>query len=500
MSRRGAVARATVLAAAGLVVAMAGAVGIASLPERADDSAGPDTMRSPAVPTSPAGPPTTGPSTTGPPTTEPPARTPPASIPPTTGDQTDPAISSCLDDTHMALATDGPAPEGLQTAIARALADPRLMTGVTAASVWVEGWGEVVAHNADEPLLPASNQKLATAIGALSLLDPDARLETRVLTAGRIGEDRLAGDLMLVGGGDPTVATSGAHSLDTLASAVRAAGIHSVEGSIIVDESRYSTERAAPGWLDWQRPAYGGALSALVVDRNQASGDPRYLADPALAAGEAFRTSLRRHGVDVVGNTRYGDSPPDSAEIAVLHSPTVTELIATMLLRSDNMVAESLFRELGVATGGDGSTTSAGEALQSALAALCIDVAGIAADGSGLSRADARSSGEWLRILHAAREQPWFHLLHGSLPVAGQTGTLAGRLGGAATAGNVRAKTGWTIPARGLSGYLTTVGGRDVVFSVIVNGEDDGSPLGDRVPGAEHAIDELVEVIAAWPT
>lgn len=209
---------------------------------------------------------------------------------------------------------------------------------------------------------------------------------------------------------------------------------------------------------------------------------------------------MQRHGVQIGSGAQYGRAPTAAASIASLSSPTIGELTATMLMRSDNMVAETLFREIGIAAGGNGSTASSGAALDRALSSMCIDIAGAAADGSGLSRADARASGEWLRLLHAARDQPWFPTFHESLPVAGRSGTLSGRLGGPATLGNVRAKTGWTIPARGLSGYLTTAGGREVVFSVIVNGEDDGRPYGDAIPGAEHAIDEFIEVIAAWPT
>jgi D-alanyl-D-alanine carboxypeptidase/D-alanyl-D-alanine-endopeptidase (penicillin-binding protein 4) len=76
-----------------------------------------------------------------------------------------------------------------------------------------------------------------------------------------------------------------------------------------------------------------------------------------------------------------------------------------------------------------------------------------------------------------------------SLPLAGRSGTLAGRLTSAATAGNVRAKTGSIIPGRALSGYVTTASGRSGVFSVVVNGDNPGR--------AQAAIDALVTSVAA---
>ena len=92
-------------------------------------------------------------------------------------------------------------------------------------------------------------------------------------------------------------------------------------------------------------------------------------------------------------------------------------------------------------------------------------------------------------MLDAARAAPWSAALTRSLPVAGRSGTLAGRLTNMATAGNVHAKTGTIIPGRALSGYLTTAGGRPAVFSVIVNGHDPGA--------APAAIDALVTTVAS---
>ena len=70
-------------------------------------------------------------------------------------------------------AAPAPAPPGgaaLAGLIGARLADPRLAGTTVGLSVWVDGLGEVAAHNADVPLTPASNQKLFTAMGVLSLV------------------------------------------------------------------------------------------------------------------------------------------------------------------------------------------------------------------------------------------------------------------------------------------------------------------------------------------
>ena len=93
----------------------------------------------------------------------------------------------------------------------------------------------------------------------------------------------------------------------------------------------------------------------------------------------------------------------------------------------------------------------------------------------------------------AARDQPWFDYLLGGLPVAGRSGTLLNRFLGTAGEANVRAKTGPARASWALSGYLTTAGGRQVVFSLVVNAD----PLPGAVMGA---IDGLVSSMAASRT
>jgi D-alanyl-D-alanine carboxypeptidase/D-alanyl-D-alanine-endopeptidase (penicillin-binding protein 4) len=344
-------------------------------------------------------------------------------------------------------------------------------------SVWVEGYGEIVAVAPDLALLPASNEKVLTALGARLVLDPSGRFRTEVRTTG----DRL----VLVADGDPTLRTHGPHSLAALAGQVRAAGIVQVDG-VLVDATRFEPATTARGWQDWHIPTYVGPMSALVVDDNRGRADAGYLTDPALGNGEAFAAALRAAGVRVDGEVDHGIAGRDSSVVAALESATVAELTHTMLLRSDNEIAESLVREVG------GGRTEVGmDRIAAALEPWCLHLVGEGADGSGLSRDDRRSAREWRRLLQVALEQPWAEEVWSGLPVAGRSGTLAGRLRGPATLGVVKAKTGTIIGGSALSGYATLPDGRQVVFSIVVNGE----------PGAASraiaAIDRLVAVVTA---
>ncbi|MGH9024511.1 MAG: D-alanyl-D-alanine carboxypeptidase/D-alanyl-D-alanine endopeptidase [Acidimicrobiia bacterium] len=393
----------------------------------------------------------------------------------------------CTADPSLTAPTTAP-PAALQARLSALLADPALAASDTSASVWIEGWGEVAALEPDRALLPASNEKIFTGMGALTVLGPGKILRTPLVTAGQVNGATLDGDVVVVGGGDPTLAIAGPHSLDTLAAQVRAIGITQITGSLIVDESRHDTNRYAPGWQDWQVPEYAGPLSAFMVDRNLYRDDEAYVADPALGNGEELRAAFARQGVTVLGPTIHGAADAHTARLAVEVSAPVSVLVNDMLLWSDNMTAEQLLREIGVAARGNGSSEAGTAAATRALGDLCVPLTGTAADGSGLSRADFRSAREWRTMLQAARREPWFPLFINSLPVGGQSGTLTSRFRGTPAEGNARAKTGSIIGGVALSGYVTTAGGRDAVFSVIVNGPESGA--------AVDVIDDLVATVA----
>jgi D-alanyl-D-alanine carboxypeptidase/D-alanyl-D-alanine-endopeptidase (penicillin-binding protein 4) len=400
----------------------------------------------------------------------------------------------------VAVATPPPAATALADLVHSRLADPRLAGTTVGLSVWVDGLGEVAAHNADAALTPASNQKLFTAMGVLSLIPQTDRLVTEVRATGVQEGPVLTGDLFLVGGGDPTLRARGPHSLDDLAAAVKARGIHEVRGALVGDESRYDAERGAPGWLPEHVPVFIGPLSALVVDRNQLRPDPAYAANPLPGTLPYFRAALLRAGVRVAGPNIAGPAPAGSAVLAALPSPPVGDLVGEMLNQSDNLIAELLVKEVGYRAnravtgspmaGAPGSTATGLAAIETAVGALGVPLAGVAADGSGLSRHDRRSAREWRSLLQAALPHSWAERLVGSLPLGARTGTLARRFARTAAEANVRAKTGWIDEARSLSGYLTTAGGRRVVFSVVVNGTTPASP-------ALNALDGLVAAIAA---
>ena len=404
-----------------------------------------------------------------------------------TSTSTSSSTTSTTSTTTTTLAT---GPPGFVDEVRSALADPRFESATIGLAVWVAGAGMVVNHNADVALRPGSNEKLLVAWGAYGVIGPTATLTTEVRADGEIDGNVLRGNLVLVGGGDPSLRSTGPHSIDRLAAMVRAQGVTEVTGDLVADESRFDDARKAPGWTERHVPLFVGPVSALAVDGNYLRTDPEYVTNPAAGNLAEFRAALQRRGVTVSGGDRMGTAPEPAPALASVDSAPVSQLVRYMLSNSENFYAEMLLKEVGRRALGRGTLENGVAAVRELAATAGVQLTGRAADGSGLSRDNSRPAREWTELLVAARDQPWFDSLLVGLPLAGRSGTLANRFLGTPGEANVRAKTGSVRSTRALSGYLTTAGGRQVVFSLVVNAD----PLPAAVIGG---IDGLVSTMAA---
>ncbi|MEM0944080.1 MAG: D-alanyl-D-alanine carboxypeptidase, partial [Pseudomonadota bacterium] len=125
--------------------------------------------------------------------------------------------------------------------------------------------GQVLdAENADKPFAPASVAKLPTAFFALDLLGPEHRFATEVAITGQVRAERLEGDLILRGAGDPELDTD---ALLPLVQRAREAGIRTISGRFLVDGSALARLPA----IDPLQPAeapYNPGLSGLNLNFN----------------------------------------------------------------------------------------------------------------------------------------------------------------------------------------------------------------------------------------
>ncbi|MDG4665268.1 D-alanyl-D-alanine carboxypeptidase/D-alanyl-D-alanine-endopeptidase [Mycobacterium sp. 236(2023)] len=376
---------------------------------------------------------------------------------------------------------DMPTSGGLAAALRIVAADPNLgkFTGrITDALTGDELW----AQGADVPMQPASTNKVLTAAAALLTLDRDARLTTRVLST-------TPGTVVLVGGGDQTLSAApgdedtwyrDAARISDLADQIRRSGV--AVKTVQVDVSAYTGPSMAPGWdpLDID----GGDIApmeAIMLDGGRTqpvSVESRRSRTPALDAGRALAVALRLDPAKVTVSPRAADG----TEIATVQSPPLMERLRQMMHSSDNVMAESIGREVAEARGKPQSFAGAAQAVLDSLDDAGIDTAGARLfDSSGLSVDDRLTADTLDGIIQAAAgdSTPALRPMVDLLAIAGGSGTMSNRYHdtepGLAAVGYLRAKTGSLTGTNTLAGIVTDESGRVLTFALLSN---DAGPTG----------------------
>jgi serine-type D-Ala-D-Ala carboxypeptidase/endopeptidase (penicillin-binding protein 4) len=352
--------------------------------------------------------------------------------------------------------------------------------------------GQVLySANATATATPASTTKVLTAVAALGALGPNARFSTVV---------RQVGDgIVLVGGGDPTLAVNGYPSSDypqpatlaqlaaSTAKALKSQGRRSVR--LGYDTSLFTGSDMAPGWI------YGlistGNVTPIVsleVDQGRLTtgGKPQdkddpvnfrpRTTDPAGMAVSAFAAQLARDGITVTGTPQQTTAPASAPVLARVSSPPLVQIAEQMLLESNNVIAESLARHVAIALGMPATFSDAAAAEVRELRRLGIATPVSLVDGSGLSPQDGIAPQTLVRAIAVAASTPKLSGAITGLPVAGFNGTLSkggsvfggiGGIAGGTARGVVRAKTGNLATVATLAGLAYDKDGRLLFFAIM---------------------------------
>lgn len=381
--------------------------------------------------------------------------------------------------------------------------------------------GEVLErHGADLALPPASVAKALTAGYALDVLGPAHHFVTRVIATGPIKEGVLDGDLVLAGGGDPTLDTD---ALADLARTVSEAGILSVTGRLKVWGGQFPTLRG----IDQSQPdhvGYNPSVSGLNLNYNrvhfewrQANGDysvtmqarsasyrpdvglarmelaeralPVYtyedrsgkdywtvargaLGDggarwlpvrkPELYAGEVFQTLLRSHGITLAG-ADLSNSAPEGTDLARHESPPLRIILRDMLNWSTNLTAEVVgLAATAKRTGTAAVSLAASAAEMNAWARDTLGVDGVAlVDHSGLGDQSRVTAEDMMQCLRALRQTMGIKPLLKMIPVRDSQYNVVDD-----HPVKIRAKTGTLNFVSGLSGFVDLPDGTELVFAI----------------------------------
>lgn len=114
--------------------------------------------------------------------------------------------------------------------------------------------------------LPASTQKVITALAALIQLGPDFRFTTTLETKGNVENGVLKGDLVARFGADPTLKRQ---DIRNMVATLKKSGVNQIDGNVLIDTSIFASHDKAPGW-PWNdmTQCFSAPPAAAIVDRN----------------------------------------------------------------------------------------------------------------------------------------------------------------------------------------------------------------------------------------
>ncbi|MDG6100728.1 D-alanyl-D-alanine carboxypeptidase/D-alanyl-D-alanine endopeptidase [Dactylosporangium aurantiacum] len=389
-----------------------------------------------------------------------------------------------------------PSPDGVKAALAPLLAAPALGPHITASVVDVATGQVLYSSEPDAAMTPASTTKVVTGVAALAARGPAYRIPTRVVAGAQPGE------VVLIGGGDPTLAVfqtpyyPGAARLDDLAAQVKKALGDTTPTKVVYDGSLFVGSGIGPGWDADATTEGSGAVITPIMTEGGRPNSGKYAKrhpQPDIQAAQAFAKLLGLPPAAVV----TGTAPAGAQELGKVESAPMVRLVEFMLLESDNVLADILARQVALAKGQPASFEGGAAAMRTVLEGLNVPVTAYGlVDGSGFSRNDRLSPAllTTLLAMAARSDRADLHGIFSGLPVAGYSGTLAGRFTkpqeGAGAAGLVRAKTGTLTGVNSLTGIVVDADGRTLAFAFMADQTTDG-------PKAVVALDRVAAALAA---
>jgi len=428
----------------------------------------------------------------------------------------------------------GPAPDGL-------IGAARLGGHVTYAVADVATGRILESHGGGLGQPPASVTKVIAALYALDVLGPQFRFETRLVAAGPLRDGVVDGDLILAGGGDPTLDTD---ALADMAARLKAAGVREVRGKLrvwsgalpyqrVIDPSQPEHVSYNPSisglnlnynrvHFEWKRAGggYSVAMDArsaryrpevrvarmtvaprdlpvyTYADRGDhdawtvasgalGEGGSRWLPvrRPAAYAAEVFATFARAHGIVLEPGRPLGEAP--GGQILVTRkSPPLSEILRGMLEYSNNLTAELVGLSATARRRGQPAPLATSAREMSAWAQDRLRMPGAyLVDHSGLGEASRLGAAALARALAGVHAEGLLKPLLKDFPMRDDNGK--------AVPGHpvdVAAKTGTLYFVSSLAGYATAPGSPELAFAIFAANaelrEGYDRSTGERPPGA----------------
>lgn len=400
----------------------------------------------------------------------------------------------------------------------------------------------IAQYQSDIFMLPASTQKVFTALAAKLALEEDFRFQTAILTDGSIKNGVLKGNLIIRFSGDPRLTSD---QLYQLIGKLKQHNIKKIEGNLILDTAVFTSHDKAIGWvwndltmcfnappsaininrncfhvtLDANRnegefikvdvpSAYPVKVtgSAYIVDKEEAAycqfdvvakdnnhyqikgcmarrPQPFNLSfsvqDPINYGAAIIKSHLKNLAIEFSGKIEEATTPQAGTLLAEHFSEPLSSLLKKMMKRSDNQIADALFRVIANRQYNRPASFQLGSYALRNLLKSKANIQfnnSIVADGSGLSRHNQITAKTMLETLEYIAQNETVLQLLDTFPIAGVDGTISGRssISNEPLAKNLIAKTGALKGVYNLAGFMKNAKGERIAFVQFINGYSTG--------------------------
>lgn len=325
-------------------------------------------------------------------------------------------------------------------------------------------------RNESTKFAPASITKLVTTGMALERLGHDFAFRNKIAWRLVQGSSATATNLTWLGEGDPTVGhpkfdVTPMSTLKKFAQSLKDRGIKSVQGPIVLRSAdprmnKWFVADGVPAWEPFV--CYGAPPQAFNIFANCSqglNGKAPAIRDTHTRAKQAFVAALKTAGISVNESARPAANP---AVVSVMfRSAAMPKLLYWMNKRSDNLIAESLFKAVAKTLPGENLQTN-GQSFYKSRVAQWLTQIGVPSfisdlnflDGSGLTANNVVTPRAFVQMLKRYIPKAYFGDIWQSLPIAGTDGTLRSRMKNPTLMGKVRAKTGTLTGFYQLAGYI----------------------------------------------
>lgn len=355
-----------------------------------------------------------------------------------------------------------------------------------------------IDYHSQQMALPASTQKVITALAALIQLGPDFRFTTTLETKGNVlidtsifaSHDKAPGwpwnDMTQCFSAPPAAAIVDRNCFSvSLYSAPKPGDMAFIRVASYYPVTMFSQVRTLPRG---SAEAQYCELDVVLGDLNRFTltgclpqrSEPLPLAfavqDGASYAGAILKDELKQAGITWSGTLlRQTQVNEPGTVVASKQSAPLHDLLKIMLKKSDNMIADTVFRMIGHARFNVPGTWRAGsDAVRQILRQQAgVDIGNtIIADGSGLSRHNLIAPATMMQVLQYIAQHDNELNFISMLPLAGYDGSLQYRAGlhQAGVDGKVSAKTGSLQGVYNLAGFITTASGQRMAFVQYLSG------------------------------